>query len=80
MYISQDVGKGNDIHLSINPMYVNTAVLFISECQGKYRSRGPEVKRLCDLFWWAELTFGQEPVFLEESVFKLFPEKLFSNY
>ena len=31
------------------------------------------------LFWWAELNFGQDPVFLKASVCKLFPEKLFSS-
>ena len=42
--------------------------------------RGPEVKQPFDLYWWEELNFGQESVFLEASVFKLFPEKLFCNY
>ena len=31
----------------------------------KRRRRGPEVKRPFDLYCWAELNFGQEPVFLE---------------
>ena len=39
-----------------------------------------EVKRPFNLYLWAELNFGQEPVFLEASFFKLFPEKLLSNY
>ena len=50
----------------------------------KRRHLGPEVN---DLHWWVELSFldknlnfGQEPEFLEESIFKLFSEKLFSNY
>ena len=30
-------------------------------------------KRPFDLYWWAELNFGQKPVFLEASVFKLYP-------
>ena len=32
------------------------------------------------LYWWVELSFGQETVFLEVSDFKIFHEKLFSNY
>ena len=54
-----------------------SAILFYTL---KCRRRGQEVKRPFDHYWWAELNFGQEPEFLEESVFKLFPEKLFSNY
>ena len=46
----------------------------------KRRLRGPAVKQPFNLYWWVELNFGQELVFLEASVFKLFPEKLFSNY
>ena len=35
----------------------------------------------CDSFYWlAELNFGQEPVFFKRPYFKLFPEKLFSDY
>ena len=34
----------------------------------KRRRRGLEVKRPFDLYWWEELNFGQEPVFLEVSV------------
>ena len=45
----------------------------------KCRHRGPEVKRPFNLYWWAELDFGREPVYLEASVFKLFPEKVFST-
>ena len=37
----------------------------------KHRRRGPEIKRPFTLYWWVELTFGQEPVFLEASVFKV---------
>ena len=33
------------------------------------RRQGSEVKRPFDLYWWVELNFGQEPVFLEASVF-----------
>ena len=39
----------------------------------KRRRQGLEVKRPFDLYWWAELNFGQESVFLEASIFKLFP-------
>ena len=31
------------------------------------------MKRPFDHYWWAELNLGQEPVFLEVSVFELFP-------
>ena len=41
----------------------------------KRRRQGPEFKRPFDLYWWAELNFEQEPVFLEASVFKLFPRE-----
>ena len=41
---------------------------------------GQEVKRSFDPYWWAELNFGQELVFLEAYIFNLFPKKLFSNY
>ena len=45
----------------------------------KHWRRGPEIKRPFDLYWWEELNFGQEPVFLEVCVFKVFPKNLFSN-
>ena len=45
----------------------------------EHRRRGPEVISDHSISW-ADLNFGQEPVLLEASVFKLFPEKLFSNY
>ena len=34
----------------------------------KRRRQGPEVMRPFDLYWWAKLNFGQELVFLEESI------------
>ena len=43
----------------------------------------PEVKRPFNRYWWAELNFGQEHVFLEAKkrlFVKVFPERLFSNY
>ena len=39
----------------------------------KCRRRGLEVKRPFDLHWLAELLFGQEPVLLEDSIFKASP-------
>ena len=39
----------------------------------KCRRRGLEVKWPFDLHWLEELLFGQEPVLLEESIFKASP-------
>ena len=41
----------------------------------KHRRRGQEVKRPSDLYWWEELNFGQEPVFLEASSVLAFPRE-----
>ena len=52
-----------------------SAILFFTYSMGV----GPGSSVTIQLYWWVELNFGQEPVFLKRPYFKLIPEKLFST-
>ena len=46
----------NDIHLSINPLYLNVAVLFISECLATLFYTGKSISVINSKFFWLDMS------------------------